>query len=165
MDPRPRFTLIEPRAPAQLDAVRQLMREYESWLGVDLCFQGFERELEGLPGDYVPPGGRLFLALDGERPAGCAALRRQGAGSGEMKRLFVRAEFRGLGLGQTLARSVIDAARAAGHSRLLLDTLPKMDAALALYRSLGFRPAARYYNNPLPEAIYLSLDLAADARE
>ena len=165
MDPRPRFTLIVPRAPAELDTVRQLMREYESWLGVDLCFQGFERELEGLPGDYVPPGGRLFLALDGERPAGCAALRRQDAGSGEMKRLFVRDAFRGLGLGQTLARRVIDAARAAGYSRLLLDTLPKMNAALALYRSLGFRPAARYYNNPLPEAIYLSLDLAADARK
>lgn len=165
MDPRPRFTLIEPREPAQLDTVRQLMREYQAWLGVDLCFQGFERELAGLPGEYAPPAGRLFLALGGDRPAGCAALRRQDTDSGEMKRLFVRAEFRGFGLGQTLARTVIDAARAAGYSRLLLDTLPKMDAALALYRSLGFRPAARYYNNPLPEAIYLSLNLAADARE
>lgn len=165
MDPRPRFTLIEPRAPVALDAVRRLMREYEVWLGVDLCFQGFERELTGLPGDYAPPAGRLFLALDGDRPAGCAALRRHDAGSGEMKRLFVREEFRGLGLGQTLARSVIGAARAAGYSRLLLDTLPKMDAALTLYRSLGFRPTGRYYENPLPDAIYLSLDLSSDARK
>ena len=160
-----RFKLVEPRAPAELDAVRLLMREYQSWLGVDLCFQGFERELAGLPGEYTPPEGRLILALEGDRPAGCAALRRQESDSGEMKRLYVRDAFRGLGLGQTLARSVIDAARTAGYARVLLDTLPKMDAALALYRSLGFRPVARYYDNPLPDAIYLSLDLAADARK
>lgn len=161
----PEFTLVEARAAADLDAIRRLMRAYEQWLAVDLCFQGFERELATLPGDYAPPSGRLYLALNRGAAAGCVALRRQDGESAEMKRLYVNDAFRGHGLGRLLARRAITAARDAGYSRVLLDTLPKMAGALALYRSLGFVPVARYYANPLPDAIYLSLDLAADARK
>ena len=165
MAANPEFTLIEPRTAGDLDAIRRLMREYEDWLGVDLCFQGFEHELATLPGDYAAPSGRLFLALNHAAAAGCVALRRQDAESGEMKRLYVGNAFRGRGLGRLLAQRVIGAARHAGYSRLLLDTLPKMDGALALYRSLGFVPTGRYYANPLQDAIYLSLDLTANARK
>ena len=149
--------LIEPRAPDELDAVRRLMREYQTWLGIDLCFQGFERELAGLPGDYAPPSGRLILAQAGAEAAGCVALRRQDPESGEMKRLYVQSAHRGKGLGGTLARAVIAAAREIGYSRVLLDTLPKTPEALALYRSLGFREIPPYYHNPIPGALYLEL--------
>lgn len=157
MEPRPGIMLIEPRAPGELDAVRRLMREYQTWLGIDLCFQGFERELAGLPGDYAPPSGRLLLARAGAEAAGCVALRRQDPESGEMKRLYVQSAHRGKGLGGTLARAAIAAAREIGYSRVLLDTLPKMPEALALYRSLGFREIAPYYHNPIPGALYLEL--------
>jgi GNAT superfamily N-acetyltransferase len=165
MAANPEFMLIEPRTAGEFDAIRRLMREYQDWLGIDLGFQRFEHELATLPGDYAPPAGRLFLALKHGAAAGCVALRRQDAGCGEMKRLFVDNAFRGRGLGRSLALRAIGAARDAGYSRLLLDTLPKMDGALALYRSLGFVPTGRYYANPLPDAIYLSLDLTADARK
>jgi len=124
---------------------------------VDLCFQGFEQELAALPGDYAPPSGRLILARAGAEAAGCVALRRQDADSGEIKRLFVRPAHRGKGLGGVLARAMIAAARDIGYSSVVLDTLPKMTDALALYRSLGFRDIAPYYHNPIPGAIYLAL--------
>ena len=157
MDPHPPFTLAEPGAPGEFDLVRRLMREYETWLGVNLCFQGFERELAGLPGEYAPPSGRLLLALAGVEAAGCVALRRQDADSGEMKRLYVSPTHRGKGLGGTLARAVIAAAQDIGYARVVLDTLPKMPEALALYRSLGFRDIPPYYHNPISGALYLEL--------
>jgi ribosomal protein S18 acetylase RimI-like enzyme len=144
----------------RLDDVRALFREYHSWLGVDLCFQSFEEELQSLPGKYGPPEGRLLLALDGERAAGVVALRKIGEGICEMKRLFVRPEFRCRGLGRQLAAAVIDAGRELGYREMKLDTVPKLVEAIALYRSLGFVEVAPYYHNPLEGALYFGKVLA-----
>jgi len=137
-----------------------LFTEYAAWLGVNLCFQNFEKELAELPGQYVPPGGRLWLAVENEQVAGCVALRQIGEGTGEMKRLYVRPEFRGRGLGRTLTEAIIEAAREIGYQRLRLDTLPgKMDQAIAMYRSLGFKDIEKYYDNPYNSAAYMELTL------
>ena len=146
---------------ADLDSVRELFREYEAWLGVDLCFQGFEQELAGLPGRYAPPSGRLLLAeLDG-RPVGVVALRALEPDVCEMKRLFVREAARGHGLGRTLAERLIAEARAEGYRCMRLDTLPgRMAEAGRLYESLGFHEVAPYYPSPLSGTRYLELDLS-----
>ena len=139
---------------------RQLFEEYAAWLGFSLCFQNFDKELATLPGDYSPPNGRLLLAIKDDQLAGCVALRKIGEGTGEMKRLYVRPEFRGMGLGRRLTETVIEAARELGHQRLRLDTLPgRMDQAIAMYRSLGFKDIERYYNNPYEDAAYMELTL------
>lgn len=150
------------RSAEEVSVARELFREYADWLKVDLCFQGFERELATLPGDYVPPGGRLLIAWHHEKPVGCIALRRADASTGEVKRLYVRAEARGRRTGRRLVEQVIAAAKEIGYRRLVLDTLPQMSEALALYRSFGFREIAAYYVNPLPGVIYLGLDLAPE---
>jgi len=144
-------------APEDIPEVRTLFREYERWLGVDLCFQGFEQELAGLPGDYVEPDGVLLVASGPERLAGCVAAHRWEPRVCEMKRLFVRGEFRGAGLGRTLVEKAIAWAREAGYSKLRLDTLPVMDRAQALYAGLGFREIPPYRTNPVPGARFLEL--------
>jgi GNAT superfamily N-acetyltransferase len=161
----PLFTL-RPAADADMDDVRTLFREYEAWLEHDLCFQGFEQELLGLPGRYAPPAGRLYLAEVSGLLAGCIALRACSPGVCEMKRLFVRDSARGLGLGRALAQRVIDDARAIGYRAMRLDTLPdRMAPANALYEALGFRDIPAYYDNPLPGVRYMELPLAtADRR-
>jgi carbonic anhydrase len=136
-----------------------LFVEYASWLQVDLGFQGFEHELATLPGAYAPPDGRLYIAVDGHAAAGCIALRRFDADAGEVKRLYVRAASRGHGLGDRLAAAVIDAARAIGYRRLLLDTLAHMRAAQAVYARAGFAATAAYYVNPLPGMVYMEKTL------
>jgi ribosomal protein S18 acetylase RimI-like enzyme len=141
-----------------------MMREYADSLGVDLCFQGFDEELQGLPGEYAPPYGALLIAWVGSRAAGCVALRRWSAREGEMKRLYVRPAFRGLGIGRGLVRRIVALARRRGYRRLRLDTLPSMHAAIALYRELGFLEISAYRANPIPGARFLALPLARSQR-
>lgn len=151
--------IVRPAAPGDIAAVRALFEEYVRAVDAPACFGDFERELELLPGEYAAPGGELFLALQGREPAGCAALRRIDSETGEMKRLYVRPEFRGSGAGRALAIAVISAARAAGYVRLVLDTLPPMTQAQALYRSLGFHPIGPYLACPTPGASCFELRL------
>lgn len=153
--------LIEAESPQEINEARRLFREYEAWLKIDLCFQNFEKELKELPGAYARSlGGRLILALFDEDVAGCIALRNLGGGVCEMKRLFVRAGFQGRGLGRILTERLIEEAREAGYTRMLLDTLPsKMGSAVALYRSLGFEETEAYYQNPTEGTLYMELKL------
>lgn len=158
----PVIDLVTPGAH-ELDDVRAIFREYADGLGVDLCFQQFDEELAGLPGEYAPPRGALFLArVDGEL-AGCCALRpfdnADYPNAAEMKRLYVRKAFRGFGLGRQLAEATLDAARQAGYACVLLDTLDDMEAARALYEGLGFEEIPPYYHNPIPGAHYLMAEL------
>ncbi|HET9822205.1 MAG TPA: GNAT family N-acetyltransferase [Burkholderiaceae bacterium] len=159
----PVIELTPAEGPAALDEVRAIFREYAAGLGVDLCFQNFEAELAGLPGEYAAPGGVLLLAtVDGE-VAGCGALRPlpdvDYPNACEMKRLYVRPAFRRFGLGRLLARALMDRGIQAGYSNLLLDTLDDMEAARGLYASLGFEEVPPYYFNPIPGAHYLKAAL------
>ena len=157
------MTAIEIRqadTDSDITAARGIFREYEAWLGLDLCFQGFEDELKNLPGKYSSPSGRLYLAyVDGEL-AGCIALRKLEDGVCEMKRLFVREEFRGRRLGQMLIERLIADARDIGYERMRLDTFPpKMGKAVRLYESYGFREIAPYYDNPNEGVLFMELSL------
>lgn len=149
--------------PEDIERVRALFQEYAQWLKVDLCFQGFDRELAGLPGAYAPPRGRLVVAGGPGEAFGCIALRPLGAPAladvGEVKRLYVQPSHRGEGWGRRLAEAVIADARAIGYRELKLDTLEFMNDAQRLYAMLGFRACAPYYDNPLPGVVYMSLAL------
>jgi GNAT superfamily N-acetyltransferase len=143
----------------EIATIRVLFREYQELLGVDLCFQGFEAEVGGLPGDYAPPGGRLLLATHDATPVGCVALRPFDASRSEMKRLFVRPVVRGLGVGRALVAFVLDEARAIGYSEIVLDTLPSMKEAQQLYERFGFREIPPYRSNPVTGTRYLGKSL------
>jgi len=153
--------LVPAASAAEVAACRELFSEYQRGLGVSLCFQGFDAELAGLPGDYAPPRGRLVLALIGGRPAGCVALRPLFHRDAEMKRLYVRPTHRATGLGRALALHIIGEARAMGYEALKLDTLPQMTAAQRLYEKLGFRDTAPYNDNPVAGVRFMALDLTA----
>ena len=150
--------------PEDMATLRALFLEYQDWLQVDLCFQDFETELATLPGAYAPPAGGVWLAHVDGALAGCVGLRPHDGGTCEMKRLWVRPAFQGLGLGRHLAETGIAAARAVGYRTLCLDTLSFMDAARALYADLGFHEIPAYYDNPLEDVRYLELDLSEAAR-
>jgi putative acetyltransferase len=155
--PVPRIVLAE--SPELVRTARALFQEYAGALGIELCFQNFERELATLPGKYAPPEGRLLVALAGDEAAGCGALRPLAPSVCEMKRLYVRPVYRGLRLGRALAVRLIEEARAIGYARMQLDTLPSMTEAIRLYRVLGFREIPPYCYNPVPGTLFLELDL------
>lgn len=179
------FQIVQADTPEALAFTAALFREYAASLSVDLAFQNFEKELADLPGEYAPPKGRLLLAMLGNPsdrvhakgyansstssassissascpPSGCIALRKMDATSCEMKRLYIRPEFRGRGIGRALAEAVIAAAREIGYQRMRLDTLPEMSRAQILYESLGFNEIPSYRFNPVPGTRFLELTL------
>lgn len=160
----PTVQLLSPAGAADLHATRTIFQEYAVSLKVDLCFQGFEDELQSLPGEYAEPRGALLLAWVDGVLAGCCALRpldsSDYSNAAEMKRLYVRQAFRGLGLGRQLTEGILDAARKSGYSCVLLDTLDDMESARALYEDLGFVEIPPYYHNPHAGAHYLKVDIS-----
>ncbi len=156
----PRFTLRQAESPAQIAQARELFLEYAESLGFSLCFQSFDQELAGLPGDYAPPDGRLLMAEYRGQLAGCVALHKLEFGICEMKRLYLRPQLRGRGLGRTLAETVIAEARLIGYRKMRLDTVnPVMPNAVAMYRRLGFVEIEPYRSNPMEGALYMELAL------
>ena len=160
----PALRVVEADAPGDVAAARELFAEYGQSLGVDLAFQDFERELAELPAGYVRPSGALLLATAAGRPLGCVGVRELEPGVGELKRLYVRPAARGRALGRRLSEAAITHARTLGYARLRLDTLPTMEAAFALYTSLGFREIEPYRFNPVRGTRFLELDLHVSER-
>jgi putative acetyltransferase len=154
------FGFAQAESPAQLTQARELFLEYARSLGFSLCFQNFDEELADLPGGYAPPEGRLLLAEHEGQLAGCVALHKLEPGVCEMKRLYLRPQFRGKGLGRALADHIIAEARQIGYQRMRLDTVePVMKDAVAMYRKLGFKEIAPYCPNPMSGVIYMELHL------
>jgi GNAT superfamily N-acetyltransferase len=152
--------IVQAASQMQIEQARELFREYEAWLGLDLCFQGFEEELRGLPGKYSEPEGRLLLAYSDQPLAGCIALRKLEEGVCEVKRLYVREGFRGHKIGVRLIEEAIEAAREIGYEKMRLDTFaPKMGEAVKLYESHGFREIPPYYDNPYVGLLFMELTL------
>jgi putative acetyltransferase len=159
--------IIQAESAEHIAAARELFLEYAQSLGFSLCFQSFDEELANLPGKYAPPNGALLLAYADARPAGCVALRPlDRAGRCEMKRLYVRPEFRRLHLGRALVDRIIEEARRIGYTLMRLDTVAdRMQEAVALYRTLGFREVAPYTNNPMPHTLFMELVLTDNRKE
>ena len=154
------ITMAQAESLDEIESARALFLEYQAALGIDLCFQSFAEELAGLPGAYAKPDGRLLLARSEGELAGCIALRQMDDETCEMKRLFVRPQFRGSGAGRLLAQTLISEARSLGYRRMRLDTLTGvMDRAIALYRVLGFTEIEPYYHNPYSGTLFMELTL------
>jgi ribosomal protein S18 acetylase RimI-like enzyme len=154
------FEFKTAESPEGIAHIRELFLEYAQSLGFSLCFQSFDQELADLPGDYAPPKGRLLLATSNGQPAGCVALHKLTPDICEMKRLYVRPQFRGKGLGRELAEKIITEARQLGYKKLRLDTVePVMKTAVTMYRQLGFREIPPYRPNPIDGALYMELEL------
>jgi ribosomal protein S18 acetylase RimI-like enzyme len=155
------FGLTEAAEPADFAAARVLFQEYADQLNIDLCFQGFDTELDQLAAMYAPPSGCLILAQSDAGPIGCGAIRLFRGDACEMKRLYLRPQARGTGVGRALAELLVSRAKALGYAHMVLDTLVDMRAARKLYGSLGFRETAPYYDNPLRGVVYMELDLSS----
>ncbi|HMC26748.1 MAG TPA: GNAT family N-acetyltransferase [Verrucomicrobiae bacterium] len=153
------LNIVQATHPQEIALVRELFREYAVGTGLDLCFQGFDEELKTLPGKYSAPQGRLYLLYEGETATGCGALRPFQDAIAEMKRLYVRPQFRRRGYARTLSEKLIAEARTIGYRAIYLDTLRSMIEARKLYESLGFLECQPYYNNPLPNVCYMKLKL------
>jgi len=152
--------IIQAETEQQIAEAKAIFREYEVWLGLSLCFQGFEEELAGLPGKYAPPNGRLYLAYSGDEVIGCIAMREVEPGICEMKRLYLREAARGKGIGNQLIELVIGDAKSMGYEKMRLDTYPpKMGKAVDLYRSHGFYEIPRYYDNPGKDVLFMEKTL------
>ena len=151
--------LISAESNEHLSIIRELFLEYATSLGFSLCFQDFDKELAGLPGEYSLPDGRLLLALDDTNAIGCVALRKLDEGICEMKRLYVKSSIRGKGLGKKLVNAISEEAVKIGYTKMRLDTVPKMKEAISLYRSIGFNEIKPYRENPIEGALYMELDL------
>jgi ribosomal protein S18 acetylase RimI-like enzyme len=155
----PKIKIMQVESEEQLAYIRELFKEYAESLGFDLDFQNFEKEFSELPGEYAPPYGCLLLALYGEKIAGCIALRKFNTGICEMKRLYVRPEFRGKGIGKRLSTTIIKKAREIGYRVMRIDTIPTMTEANTLYKMLGFKKIAPYRYNPIQGALFFELQL------
>lgn len=154
----PPFTIEPARSETDMAVAREMFTEYQQWLGVDLCFQDFESELAGLPGKYAPPKGEIYIARDGDDVAGIVAVRPVGPAEecrSEMKRLYVRDKWRGLGLGRKLANRVVAFAEKAGYRCMVLDTLEQLEVAKSMYAHMGFEATEPYYENPLMGVVYM----------
>lgn len=153
------LNFTEVNSDVLLDETRRIFREYQESIDTDLCFQKFEEELASLPGKYAPPKGRLYLCFMGEQLVGCVALRPINDSDCEMKRLYVKPEFRGRGLGRVLAEKIITESKKIGYKEIFLDTLTSMKSAINLYKSLGFKKSEPYCFNPENDAVFMSLIL------
>ena len=157
------LALTQVTSDEQIRSARELFKEYEASIGVSLCFQSFDKELAELPGKYAPPSGRLLLAYLDNQLVGCIALRKIDERTCEMKRLFLRSDARGKGVGRKLVTAVIDEARMIGYEQIRLDTMPgRMDTAIALYEAVGFKEIAPYYDTPVGDTKFMELRLNAD---
>ncbi len=152
--------ILQVQTGENLKFIKTLFKEYANSLDFDLDFQDFDKELANFPGDYAPPKGCLLLAKDEDKIAGCVALRELSEGVCEMKRLYVKPQFRGLGIGKNLAEAIIQEAQKIGYTRIRLDTAPSMQEARALYMSLGFKKISPYRYNPIEGAEFMELSLA-----
>jgi ribosomal protein S18 acetylase RimI-like enzyme len=159
------LTILQAESVDHIAIVREFLLEYAGWLEFNLCFQGFEEELRTLPGKYAAPQGRLLLAFWDERPAGIGAVRPLNEeGVCEMKRLYVRPEFRGKGIARVMVEKLIEEACRIGYKAMRLDTVPgKMDSAIALYRDLGFQETKPYYGTPVESTLFMELRLCCEA--
>ena len=156
--------IIQAITPEQLEITKVLFREYQQFLNVDLCFQGFEEELASLPGKYAAPYGVILLAEYEGKMAGCVAVRAIKENICEMKRLYVKDEFRGLSIGKKLAEEIIKHAKVLNYQKMQLDTLERLQAAMGIYQQLGFQKISPYYANPLDEVVYWELDLISSSK-
>ena len=152
-------TVVQVNKGDELLCVQALFEEYAASLNFDLWFQGFNEELANLPGNYAPPEGRLLLALHSVEPAGCVALQKLEEGTCEMKRLYVKPRFRGLGIGITLAETIISEARKIGYKRMCLDTVVSMREAQLIYQSMGSKDVEPYRYNPICDTRFMELTL------
>jgi len=154
------INIVKAQNNKEIKEVKSLFIEYAQSLNFDLCFQGFDEEINSLPGKYSQPDGIIFLAKIEEKFAGCIALRNLGEGICEMKRLYVRPQYRGFGIGKILCDKLFEKAKSIGYEKMRLDTIAnQMQTAIELYKSYGFYEISAYYDNPQEGVVYMEMKL------